>query len=176
MRLSGIIRVISLIVAVTFVVRLRESRSQLILVATISATNATEQQTTTEKGGNDERIIESQQVVSGTTTNTTTTTPPIVATNENNNDNNNNITRLPALKDILHQQQIIGNPQRLFDFVVAGFAKCGTTSLIRWLYAHDQVCTKSGEMIYLRKSPPRQIKKMIQIATSKHCVNRTVFG
>lgn len=41
----------------------------------------------------------------------------------------------------------------LFDYAIAGFAKCGTTSVGRWLDAHSDVISPEGEMSVLHKYP-----------------------
>ena len=72
---------------------------------------------------------------------------------------------IPPLSKIVQHKQIIGSPQRLFDFVIAGFAKCGTTSLLSWLQTHTEICMPKAELNLLRLQPRRQIHRLHQIAT-----------
>ena len=81
---------------------------------------------------------------------------------------------IPRIDQIVHgKKNIVGNPQSLFHFAVVGFAKCGTTALLQWLWEHPETCIPKKELIFMRRHPAKQIKEMHALATSPKCGNGT---
>lgn len=84
-------------------------------------------------------------------------------------------SQIPSLNSILggdNNKKIVGDPQSLFHFAIVGFAKCGTSSLLKWLWDHPDTCIAqgdNGELNFLRKRPVKQIREMHQRATSTAC-------
>ena len=73
----------------------------------------------------------------------------------------------PPLNSIIdfHDKQnpynVIGNPQFLLDFVIAGHGKCGTTSIAEWLGSHPHVVIPEDEMLDLTLSPTHPTGQLI---------------
>lgn len=64
----------------------------------------------------------------------------------------------PPLSSILHSNgTIIGDPQFLLDFVIAGFGKCGTSTLMHWLADHFEIQAFREESWELMHSEPHTL-------------------
>ncbi|GKY97127.1 hypothetical protein MPSEU_000671100 [Mayamaea pseudoterrestris] len=62
---------------------------------------------------------------------------------------------------ILAGTNIIGNVQFLLDFVIIGFAKCGTTSILKWLDQDARIATFPDEVWSLKRNLPHQLVRRL---------------
>ena len=68
----------------------------------------------------------------------------------------------PSLSTIIAGNgTIVGDPQFLLDWVVAGFGKCGTTTMMTWLADHHEVQAFRDEIWELMRSNPRGLIRML---------------
>jgi len=51
--------------------------------------------------------------------------------------------------------------QHILDFAIIGFAKCGTTTMMKWLNMHDEIAVLLKEQMALQKRHPVQIIRTI---------------
>mmetsp|Transcript_26589 Transcript_26589/g.61213 ORF Transcript_26589/g.61213 Transcript_26589/m.61213 type:complete len:300 (-) Transcript_26589:909-1808(-) len=115
--------------------------------------------------------------------------------NDGNNDLDEDGISIPTLKyltaltkNVTRAQQLSQENKfdptklcRLFDFALAGFAKCGTTSLRHWLRTHPEVTMPKNEMPYFYKNPISVAKEILKYNNSKKVstgktVNRYGYG
>ena len=92
-----------------------------------------------------------------TTTITTLYRPPIhtlIGSSSNTNTNSSN-------KQQQQQVRIISNVQFLLDFVIVGFAKCATTSILKWLDRHSEIATFAEEVWSLKRNQPQQLVRRL---------------
>ena len=106
-----------------------------------------------------------------TLTTTRTSSIPIINSYNNGNDttsftNISSFSILP-LNQLVHRKHITGNVQPLMDFAVAGFAKCGSTSLHRWLHGNTQVCMPYVEINSLHQNAVRHVTRLHTHAQTK---------
>ena len=98
--------------------------------------------------------------------------------NNNKNTSHHLSSLLPPLQSLIQRHannrsiDVIGNIQPLMNVVVAGFAKCGTSSLHQWLRSHPQVCMPAGELYYLHRNPGQQIRRLHKHFTSHKCQSK----
>jgi hypothetical protein len=71
-----------------------------------------------------------------------------------------NYTR-PRLSELISNGTVIGDPQFLLDFVVAGFGKCGTSTMMHWLADHPEVQSFRDEIWELMRSNPAGLIDML---------------
>lgn len=72
--------------------------------------------------------------------------------------NTNSSVPLPPLKSLLRpEQEGFGDVQFLFNFAIAGFAKCGTSSLLNWLRESPEVMTPALEYENMQNDPASAI-------------------
>ena len=64
-------------------------------------------------------------------------------------------------QDKINPYNVIGNPQFLLDFVIAGHGKCGTTSIAEWLGSHPHIIIPDDEMLDLTLSPTHPTGQLI---------------
>ena len=62
---------------------------------------------------------------------------------------------------LLSGKQITGDVQFLLDFSVIGFAKCGTTSILKWLAQHPNIATFDEEVWSLKRNLPHQLVRRL---------------
>jgi hypothetical protein len=55
----------------------------------------------------------------------------------------------PKLKTLIRGEEVIGDPQFLLDFAILGVAKCGTSTMKRWLCEHPEI-----------QCPPREVNDL----------------
>lgn len=64
----------------------------------------------------------------------------------------------PDLNDLVQGEKIIGNVEHLLDFVIAGFAKTGTTTLAKTYFnKHPEISIPLSEIHFLTKHEPAKI-------------------
>lgn len=74
------------------------------------------------------------------------------------------LTVLPPLESLVSSENgEFGNVQFLFDFAIAGFAKCGTSSVMKWLMNHPEVRMQGNEMEWFLDDPNRAIKTQYDV-------------
>jgi hypothetical protein len=88
-------------------------------------------------------------------------TPPRNKTSERERERIMNVTIRPPLATFLGPDgKSTPEARFLLDYVVAGFAKCGTTTLGEWLAMHPQVKSQHGEVYHVGMKPGNSIKKL----------------
>jgi hypothetical protein len=80
---------------------------------------------------------------------------------------NKNGVPYPPWESLVQNGTVIGDVQFLVDFVIAGFSKCGTSSLSKWLDGHPQILIPQEERYDLIENDPRKLVKRMYRLYSK---------
>lgn len=81
---------------------------------------------------------------------------------------NKNGVPYPPLESLVQSGTIVGDVQFLVDFVIAGFSKCGTSSLSKWLDGHPQILVPQEERYDLiARDPSSLVKRMYKLYKKK---------
>jgi hypothetical protein len=65
----------------------------------------------------------------------------------------------PLWETLVQNETVVGDVQFLVDFVIAGFSKCGTSSLTTWLDGHPQILIPREERFDLIENDPGKLAK-----------------
>jgi hypothetical protein len=71
-----------------------------------------------------------------------------------------NGTSRPPLGTFLHNKSPTAETRFLLDFVVAGFPKCGTTTLGEWLSQHPEIKMQGGEQNHFARSIGASVRSL----------------
>jgi hypothetical protein len=77
---------------------------------------------------------------------------------------NKNGVPYPVWESLVQNGTVVGDVQFLVDFVIAGFSKCGTSSLSTWLDSHPQILIPQEERYDLiERDPSKLVKRMYKL-------------
>jgi hypothetical protein len=80
---------------------------------------------------------------------------------------NKNGVPYPPWESLVQNGTVVGDVQFLVNFVIAGFSKCGTSSLSKWLDGHPQILVPNEERYDLIEKDPRKLVKRMYRLYSK---------